>query len=109
MEFTPLVDVLLHLPIILGLMLRGVVLGGHDLTLDFAPWLGGTFALFLVCRSKVSLLLLEFMLNIGSISVCCTKRGDVQELHFLLNVSVQETVVLEHHMFIRIFDTQLCV
>ena len=76
--------------------------------LSFVLRFGGTFRLLLIRRSKVSLLLFEFLLNLGSIPVCRTKRGDVEELHFLLNVSVQTTAILQHQMFLRIFDTQLC-
>ena len=63
---------------------------------------GGTFPLLLIRRSKVSLFLFEFLLNFGSISIRHTKRGDVEELHFLLNVSVQTTTVLQHQMYLNL-------
>ena len=71
--------------------------------LCFAVW--GNLSLLLIRISKVSLLLL----NLGSIPICYTKRGDVKELHFILNVSMQTIVVLQHQMFLWIFDTQFCV
>jgi hypothetical protein len=40
---------------------------------SFVLWFGGTFPLLLICRPKVSLLLFELLLNLGSISVCHTK------------------------------------
>jgi hypothetical protein len=65
------------------------------------PWLGPLlcslgvpFPSLLIHRTKVSLLLFELLLNLGSIPVCRTKRGDVEELHFLLNVFVQINAVL---------------
>ena len=95
MELTPLSRVLLWLcDVVPYLCLWQVVLGHHALALSFVLWFGGTFPLLLIHRSKVSLLLFEFLLNLGSISVCHTKQGDVEELHFLLNVSVQKTVIL---------------
>ena len=36
------------------------------------------------------------------------KRGNVEELHFILNVSMKITVVLKHQMFLQIFNTKLC-
>jgi hypothetical protein len=53
-----------------------------------------------IANSKVSLIQFEFLLNLGIISLCRTKRGDFEELHFLLNVSVQKIVVLQHQMFL---------
>ena len=109
MELTPLSCVLLWLRgVVLCLCLRKVVLGCHALALSFFLRFGGTFPLILIHRSKVSLLLFEFLLNLGNIPICRTKRGDVEELNFLLNVSVQTTVVLKHQIFLRIFDAQLC-
>ena len=110
MELTPLSCVLLRLhDDFLCLRLWQVFLGRHALALSFFLWFGGTFPLLLIRRSKVSLLLFKFLLNLGSIPVCCTKQGDVEELHFHLNVSMQTTTVLQHQMFLAIFDTQLCV
>ena len=61
---------------------------GFDKLFCFVLRFRGTFPLLLIHRSKVLLLLFEFLLNLGSISVCRTKQGDVKEFHFLLNVSV---------------------
>jgi hypothetical protein len=90
MELTPLSHVLLRLRgvVLIYLRLWQVVLSRHALALSFVLWFGGTFRFLLICRSKVLLLLFEFLLNLGSMSVCRTKRGDVEELHFLLNVSM---------------------
>jgi hypothetical protein len=30
----------------------------------------------------------------------------MQKIHFFLNVSMQKNVVFEHHMSLRVFDTQ---
>ena len=89
MELTPLSRVLIWLHgVFLCLFICQVVLGYHALDLSFIIWFGGTFILILIRRSKVSLPLFEFLLNLGNILVCRTKRGDVEEIHFLLNVSV---------------------
>ena len=94
MELTPLSRVLVWLRgVVLFLCLWQVVLGCHALTLSFVLQFGGTFPLILIQRSKVSLLLFEFLLNLGSIPVCCTKQGDVDKLHILLNVSMQTTMI----------------
>ena len=95
MELTPLSGVLLWLHgVFLYLWIWKVVLGHHALALSFVLWFGGTFPLLLIRRSKVSLLLLEFLLNLGSIPICCTKRGDVKELHFLLIISTQKIAII---------------
>jgi hypothetical protein len=87
MELTPLSPVLLWLhDVVLCLRLWKVFLSRHALALSFVLQFGGTFHLLLIRRSKVSLFLFEFLLNLGSIPVCRTKREDVEELHFLLNV-----------------------
>ena len=89
MELIPLSRVLIWLHgVVICLCLWQVVLGHHALDLSFVLRFGGTFPLLLIRKSKVSLLLFEFLLNLGSIPVCRTKRGDVEELHFLLNVSM---------------------
>ena len=99
MELTPLPRVLFWLRgVVIFLWLRGVVLclwlcwqvvlGYPALAWSFVCHFGSTFPILLICRPKVSLLLFELLLNLGSISVRHTKRGDVEELHFLLNVSV---------------------
>ena len=95
MELTPLPRVLFWLRgVVLCLWLWQVVLGYPTLAWSFVLQFGGTFPLLLIRRPKVLLFLFELLLNLGSISVRHTKRGDVEELHFLLNVSVQTTVVL---------------
>ena len=66
----------------------------HSLVVSLILWFRGTFPFLLIRISKVSLFLFEFLLNFGSIPICHTKRGDVEELHFLLNVSMQTTAVL---------------
>ena len=109
MELTPFSSVLVWLHgVVLCLRLWQVVLSCHALALSFVLWFGGTFHLLLIRRSKVLLLLFEFMLNLSSILICRTKWGDVEELHLFLNVFVQTTVVLQHQMFLQIFYTQLC-
>lgn len=61
------------------LVLRRVVLDHPTLALSFG---------LRICRSKVSLLLFKLLLNFDSISVRRAERGDVQELHLFLDVSV---------------------
>ena len=101
MELTPLSCVLLWLHrVFLCLHHRKVVLGHHALDLSFFLQFEGPFPLLLIRRSKVSLLLFEFLLNLSSILVCCTKRGDVEEIHFLLNVSMHKIILLQHQMFL---------
>lgn len=99
MNFTPTPDVLVWI--------FGVVLS--RLTLDFPLilWFRGTFLWLRICGSKVSLLLLKFLFDLGSIVICRAKRGNVEELHFLLNISVQTTMVLEHQISLQTFNTQL--
>ena len=95
MELTPLSHVLLWLhSVVIFLWLWQVLLGHHPLALYFVLRFGGTFPLLLIRRSKVLLLIFEFMLNLGNIPVCRTKQGEVEELHFLLNVYVQTTAIL---------------
>ena len=89
MELTPLSCVLLRLRgVVLCLRLRRVVLGHPALALSFVLWFGGTFPLLWIRRSKVSLLLFKLLLDLDSVSVCRAERGDVQELHFFLDVLV---------------------
>jgi hypothetical protein len=89
MELTPVHRVLFWLcGVVLYLQLWRVFLGCPALAWSFVFHFGGTFPLLLICRPKVSLLLFELLLNLGSILVCHTKRGYVEELHFLLNVYV---------------------
>ena len=61
-----------------------------------------------ICGLKVLLLLLKLMLDLGGMVTCCAKRGNVEELHFLLKVFVKRVAVLEHQISLRIFNTQLC-
>jgi hypothetical protein len=68
MELTPLSHVLLQLHgVVIFLRISQVVLIHHALSLSFVMWFGGTFRLILIPISKVSLLLFEFLLNLGSI------------------------------------------
>ena len=79
-ELTPLSCVLLRFRgVVLFLWLRWVVLGHPTLALSFG---------LQIRRSKVFLLLFELLLNFDSILVRCAERGDVQELHLFLDVSV---------------------
>ena len=69
MELTPLSFVLLQLHgVVLLLWLRRVVLGHPTLALSFG---------LRICRSEVSLLLFELLLDFNSVSVCRAERGDV--------------------------------
>jgi len=109
MELTPLSRVLLQLRgIIPFLWLWWVVLGRPTLDLSFVLRFGGTFPLLRIRRTKVSLLLFKIFLDLDGISICCAKRGDVQEFHLVLDVPVQAAVVLENQILLRILDTQLC-
>ena len=87
MKFTPLPCVLLWI--------CGVVLSHSTLALPLVLLFGGTFQ---IRRSKVALLLLKFLLDLGGIAVCRAKQCNVEELQFLLNVFVQTAAVLEHQM-----------
>jgi hypothetical protein len=75
MELTPLPRVLFWLRgVVLCLWLCWqVVLGYPALAWSFVLRFGSTFPILLICRPKVSLLLFELLLNLGSISVCHTK------------------------------------
>ena len=77
MKVTPLPCVLLWI--------FGVVLSRISLALPLVLRFRGTFQ---ICRSKVSLLLLKFLLDLGGIAICHAKRCNVEELHFLLNLFV---------------------
>jgi hypothetical protein len=95
MELTPLPSVLFWLRgVVICLRVWWVVLGHLALAWSFVRRFGGAFPFLLIRRPKVSLLLFELLLNLGSITVCHTKKGDAEELHFLLNVSMKTTVVL---------------
>ena len=79
MKFTPLPCVLLWI--------FSVVLSRPSFSFLFVRF-GGTFPWLRIRRSKVSLLLLKFLLDVGSIEICRAKRCNAEELHFLLNVFV---------------------
>ena len=49
------------------------------------------------------------MLDFDGISISHAQGQDVQKLHLCMDVSMQTTMVLEHHIFLRIFDTHLGV
>ena len=100
MKFTPLPRVLFWI--------CGLVLSRLALALPLVLWFGGAFPWLRIRGSKVLLLLLKFLLNLGGIVICLAKWGNVEELHFLLNVSMKTAVVLEHQMSLWIFNTQLC-
>ena len=87
MKFTPLPCVLL--------LSCGVVVSRTALDFPLVLWFRGTFR---IRRSKVSLLLLKFLLDLGGIVICRDKRCNFEELHLLLNVFVLIVVVLEHQM-----------
>lgn len=89
MEVTPFPCVLLcRHGVVLHLQLRRVVLGHLALALSFVIQLGGAFPLLRIRRSKVSLLLFKFLLDLDNVSIGDAKRGDVQELHLILDVLV---------------------
>ena len=89
MELTPLSCVLLRLHgVVIFLQLRRVILGHPALALSFVSHFRGTFPLLQICRYKVSLLLFKLLLYLDNVSVRCAERGDVQELHIVLDVPV---------------------
>ena len=90
MKFTLLPRVLLWI--------CGVVLSRPALALPLVPWFRGAFPWLQIRGSKVSLLLHKFLLDLGSIAIFHAKQGNVEELHFLLNVYVQIVVVLKHQI-----------
>ena len=101
MELTPFSSVLSRLcGVVLCLQLQLVVLGYLALALSFVLWFRGTFPLLWIRRSKVSLLLFKLLLDLDDISVCCTERGDVQELYFFLDVLVQAATVFEYQILL---------
>ena len=61
MKFTPLPCVLLWI--------CGVVLSRIALALPLVLWFGGAFPWLRIHRSKVSLLLLKFLLDLGNIAI----------------------------------------
>ena len=70
MELTPLSCVLLCLRgVVIFLQLRRVIMGRLVLALSFALRFGGAFPLLQVHRSKVSLLLFKFMLDLDNVSI----------------------------------------
>jgi len=89
MELTPLSCVLLWLHnIFLCLWPWQVVLDYPTLALSFILWFGGTFPLLRIRRFKVSLLLFKLLLDLNGVAICHVERGDVQELHLVLDVSM---------------------
>ena len=108
MELTPFSCVLLHLRgVFLCLRLRQAILGSTALAWSFVLWFGGAFSFLWIWRSKVPLLLFKLLLNLDSVPIRRVERGNVQELHLLLDVLVQIAMVLEHKMSLSIIDTQL--
>lgn len=106
MKFTPLPRILIWLcGVILHLLLQWVFLSFPTLDLALSLQIGGALPLLRIHGSKVSLVLLKFMLDLGGISICRARKGNVEELHFLLNVFVQIVAILQHQVFLRIFNT----
>lgn len=86
---SPVSHVLLHLHgVVLFLQLQRVVLGRPNLDWSFVMWFGGAFSLLWIHRYKVSLLLFKLLPNLYSIPIHCVERGNVQELHVILDVLV---------------------
>jgi hypothetical protein len=109
MVLTPFSRVLRFSVALLVLWLGRIVRRGTILTWSFFMWVRDAFSLLRllgVCRSKLSQFLLKFLLDLDNISISRAQRGDVQELHLCLNVSMQTDAVFEHQMTLRIFDTQ---
>ena len=89
MELTPFSRVLFWLcDVVLFLQLWQVVLGCPALSLPFVLWFRGTFPLLQIHKSKVSLILFKFLLDLDNVSIGCAKRGDVQEIHLILDILV---------------------
>jgi hypothetical protein len=63
--------------------------------------------LYRVPRPKLSRPLFEILLDFDDISIGRAQGRDVHKFHFGLDVSMQSTKILEHHMSLKIFDTQL--
>ena len=80
------------------LWIFGGVLSHPNLALPLVLWFRGTFPWLHIRGSKFWLLLLKFFLNLGGIAISRAKRGNVEELHLLLNVSMHTAAVLEHQM-----------
>jgi len=107
MELTPFSRVFFWLcSAFFFLQLWQVVLGYFTLAFSFVLWFRGTFPLLWICRSKVSLLLFKLLLDLDSISVCCVKRGDIQEFYFFLDVLVQAATIFENQMLLCIHELQ---
>jgi len=85
MEFTPLPSVFCYLLItLIFLQLGPVVLRRSILALSFILWVGAKFfflMLWWIWRSKLSLLLFKFLLDLNNISISCVQWWDVQYLH----------------------------
>jgi hypothetical protein len=113
MEVAPLPGIFLYLSgVLFCLRPRLVVSRLYIFAMSFVLWVGAALSWILlwgVPRPKFSRLLFELLLDFDSISVGCTQGWDVQKLHFILYVYMNATAILEHQMFLRIFDTQLGV
>jgi len=110
MKLTSLSRVLLCLRgVVLCLQQKQFILVHPALAILFDLWFGGPFPLLQIHKSKVFLFLFKLLLDLDSVLVRCAKRGDVQEIHLILEVLVYEVTVLEYQMFLRISDTQLRV
>lgn len=89
MELTPFSRFLLcHHGVVLCLWIRWVVLSDHALDFSFSLWFGAAFTLIQICRSKVSLLIFTFILDLNSVSIGCAEQEDVQECQLVLYVLV---------------------
>jgi len=111
MEVAPLTDIFLHLPIVLICLQLGIVFLRFPIfSLSFFLRVGATLALLLlwgVYRPKLSRLLFKLMLDFDGISIGRAQGRNVQKLHFGLDLSMQTTMILENHMYLKIFVTQL--
>jgi len=72
--------------VVLFLRLRRVFLAHLALDFYFILWFVGTFPWIQIYRSKVSLLQFKFLFDLDIVSIGYAKRGDVQELHLVLDV-----------------------
>jgi hypothetical protein len=111
MEVAPLPDIFLCLSsVLICLRFEMVVLMLSIFSLSFFLWVGASLScIFLrgVPRPKLRPLLFELLLNFHDISIGRTQGQDDHKFHFSVDVSMQITMILEHHMSLRIFDTQL--
>jgi hypothetical protein len=109
-ELAPLSSVLLQLLVTLLCLWLGLIfLGLTILTLSFSLGVRATFSMLLlrwVCRTEILLILL---LNLDIISISGSQRGDVQKLYICLDVPMYTIVVLQNQVFLRVFNTHICV